>query len=87
MVVGNGIFTPKCLSLNYIRKNIVVCDGGATESNALKSRYGIHYLGIREHDLWVCDTVNASLGLRYAHQLEINHLCSYVYQERIQSKF
>jgi hypothetical protein len=65
VVIGNGTFTPKCLSLNYIRKNSVVCDGGATESDALKSKYGIHYLRIRERDLWVCDTVNASIGLRY----------------------
>ena len=65
VVIGNGKFTPKCLSLNYIRKNSVVCDGGATESDALKSKYGIHYLWIRERDLWVCDTVNASIGLRY----------------------
>ena len=65
VVVGNGILTPKRLSLNYIRNNIVVCDGGATDLDAIKSRYGIHYLQIREGDLWVCDTVNASLGLRY----------------------
>jgi hypothetical protein len=51
--------------LNYIRNNIVVCDGGATDSDAIKSRYAIHYLRICEGDLWVCDTVNASLGLRY----------------------
>jgi hypothetical protein len=37
VVIGNGIFTPKCLSLNYIRKNSVLCDGGATESDALKA--------------------------------------------------
>jgi len=44
VVVGNGILTPKRLSLNYIRNNIVVCDGGATDSDAIKSRYGFHYL-------------------------------------------
>ncbi len=65
VVVGNGILKPKRLSLNYIRNNIVVCDGGATNLDAIKSRYGIHYLQIRERDLWVCDTVNASLGLCY----------------------
>ena len=65
MVIGNGSFTPTCLSLNYIRKNSVVCDGGVTESDALKSKYGIHYLCVREGDLWVCDMVNASIGLRY----------------------
>jgi len=65
VVVGNGILTPKHLSLNYIRNNIVVCDGGATDLDAIKSRYGIHYLQIREGDLWVCDMVNVSLGLHY----------------------
>jgi hypothetical protein len=65
VVVGNGPLKSnvKRLSLNYIRNNIVVCDGGATDSDAIKSRYGIHYLRIREGDLWVCDTVNASIGL------------------------
>ena len=53
------------LSLNYIRRNSVVCDGGATESHALKSKYGIHYLRVLKGDLWVCDTVNPSIGLRY----------------------
>jgi len=43
VVIGNCIFTPKCLSLNFIRKNSVVCDGGATESDALKSKYQIWY--------------------------------------------
>ncbi len=33
--------------------------------DAIKSRFGIHYLQIREGDLWVADTVNASLGMRY----------------------
>jgi hypothetical protein len=65
VVVGNGILMPKCLSLNYIRNNIVVCNGGATDLDAIKNRYGIHSFRIREHDLWVCDTVNASLGLHY----------------------
>jgi len=44
VVIGNGIFMPKCLTLNFIRKNSVVCDRGATESDALKSKYGIIYL-------------------------------------------
>jgi hypothetical protein len=37
VVVGNGIFTPKRLTLNYIRNNIVVCDGGATDSDAINA--------------------------------------------------
>ncbi len=43
----------------------MVCDGGATDSDALKRRYGIHYLQIREGDLWVDDTASASIGLRH----------------------
>ena len=65
VVIGNGIHMPKCLSLNYIRKTSVVCDGGATESDTLKSKYGIHYLRVLNGDLWKCDTVNASIGLCY----------------------
>ncbi len=37
VVVGNGILTPKRLSLNYIRNNIVVCNGGATDLDAIKA--------------------------------------------------
>ncbi len=38
VVVGNGPLklNVKCLSLNYIRNNIVVCDGGDTDSDAKK---------------------------------------------------
>ncbi len=65
VVVGIGPLklNDKCLSLNYIRNNIVVCDGGDTDSDAIKHTSGIHPLQIREGDLWVSDTVNASLGL------------------------
>ena len=65
VVVGKGILTPKRFNLNYIRNNIVVCDGGATDLDAIDSRFGIHYLRIRDGDLWVADTLNASLGLRH----------------------
>ncbi len=61
-MVGNGILTPKRLSLNYIRNNIVVCDGGATDLDAIKSRFGIHYLWIREGDLWVAGTFRLDLS-------------------------
>ena len=44
VVVGKGILTPKRFNLNYIRNNVVVCDGGATDLDAIKSRFGIHYL-------------------------------------------
>ncbi len=38
VVVGNGLLklNVKCLSLNYIRNNIVVCIGGDTDSDAIK---------------------------------------------------
>ena len=66
VVVGNGPLKSnvKCLNLDYIRKNIVVCDGGDTDSDGIKHTSAIHPLRIREGDLWVSDTVNASLGLR-----------------------
>ena len=46
VVVGNGLLklNVKCLSLNYIRNNIVVCDGGDTDSDAIKNTSGIHCL-------------------------------------------
>jgi hypothetical protein len=68
VVVGDGPLKSniKCLSLNELRNNIVVCDGGDTDSDAVKDiSSGIHCLRIREGDLWVTDTVNGSLGLRY----------------------
>ena len=44
--VGNGPLKSnvKCLSLNYIRNNIVVCNGGDTDSDAIKHTPGIHPL-------------------------------------------
>jgi hypothetical protein len=48
------------MSSDYIRKNIVKCNGGDTTSDAFKS---IHYLQIHDGDLWVADTINASIGL------------------------
>ncbi len=50
------------MSLDYIRKNIVVCDGGDTTSDAIKNTStlnSVHYLWIRDGDLWVADTDNA----------------------------
>jgi hypothetical protein len=67
--VGNGPLKSNVrrLSLDEIRKNIVVCDGGATDSDAIKDTPtpGILCLRIRNRDLWVADTVNKSFGLRY----------------------
>jgi hypothetical protein len=54
------------VSLDYIRKNIVVCNGGDTTSNAIKNTLAlnsVHYLQICDGDLWVADTANASIGL------------------------
>ncbi len=56
------------MSSDYIRKNIVVSNGGDTTSNAIKNTStfkSVHYLRIRDGDLWVTDTVNASIGLRF----------------------
>ncbi len=46
VVVGNGLLksNDKCLSLNYIRNNIVVCDGSDTDLDAIKNTSGIHCL-------------------------------------------
>jgi hypothetical protein len=56
------------MSSDYIRKNIVVCNGGDTTCNAKKNTLAfksIHYLQIHDGDLWVADTINASIGLRF----------------------
>jgi hypothetical protein len=54
------------MSSDHIRKNIVVCNGGDTTSNVIKNTLAfksVHYLQIRDGDLWVADTTNASIGL------------------------
>jgi hypothetical protein len=54
------------MSLDYIRKNIVVCNGGDTTSDAITNTSAlnsVHYLRIRDGNLWVADTANASIGL------------------------
>ncbi len=54
------------MSSDYIRKNIVVCNGGDTTSHTIKNTSAfksVHYLWIRDGDLWVADTANASIGL------------------------
>jgi hypothetical protein len=56
------------MSLDYIRKNIVVCDRGDTTSNAITNTSAlnsVHYLQIRDGDSWVADTANASIGLGF----------------------
>jgi hypothetical protein len=56
------------MSLDYIRKNIIVCDGGDTTSDAIKNTSAlnsVHCLQICDGDFWVADTANASIGLRF----------------------
>jgi hypothetical protein len=56
------------MSLDYIRKNTVVCNGGDTISDAITNTSAfnsVHYLRIRDGDIWVADTANASIGLRF----------------------
>jgi hypothetical protein len=56
------------MSSDYIRKNIVVCNGGDTISDATNNILAfksVHCLRIRDGDLWVADTANASIGLRF----------------------
>ncbi len=55
-------------SSDYNRKNIVVCDVGDTTSNAKTNTLAfksIDYLGVHDGDLWVADTINASIGLHF----------------------
>ncbi len=54
------------MSLDYIKKSIVVCNGGDTTSNAIKNILAfksIQYLQIHDGDFWVAHTVNASIRL------------------------
>ncbi len=56
------------MSSDYIRKIIVVCEGGDTTFNAIRNTSAlnsVHYLQIQDGDLWVADTANATVGLRF----------------------
>ncbi len=56
------------MSSDYIRKSIVVCNEGDTTSNAITNTSAfnsVHYLQIRDGDLWVADTANASIDLHF----------------------
>jgi len=58
----------KIMTTDDIRRHIVVCDGGDTIDDAIQpesSSSDVHYLRIRDGDLWIADTVNATLGLRF----------------------
>ncbi len=56
------------LTLDYIKKNIVVCNGGDNECDGIQNTLdfeNVCYLRIRDGDLRVADTVNYCKGLRY----------------------
>jgi hypothetical protein len=55
----------KMLTTDEIRRHIVVCDGGDTINNAIQPESSSTILRIRDGDLWIADTVNATLGLRF----------------------
>ncbi len=58
----------KLLDFNYIKKHVVVCDGGDNESNGIQNRPdidGVNCLRVRDGDNWVADTKCALLGLRH----------------------
>ena len=57
----------KCLNVDFIKENVVVCDGGDTYSETIRKitcNSNVHCLRISNGDLWVADTINASIGLR-----------------------
>ena len=54
------------LTIEQITKQVVVCDGGDADCDAiLPTEKDMYCLSIRNDDLWVADTSNASLGLRH----------------------
>jgi len=62
------VASEKSLSLDFLKKNIVVCDGGNNNCDGIKltlTSNSVHCLRIRNGDLWVEDTSNQLLGLRY----------------------
>jgi hypothetical protein len=56
------------MTTDDIRRHIVVCDGGDAIDDDIQpesSSSDVHDLRIRDGDLWIADTVNATLGLRF----------------------
>jgi hypothetical protein len=56
------------MNTDDIRRHIVVCDEGDTIDDAIQpesSSSNVHYLRICDGDLWIADTVNATLGLHF----------------------
>lgn len=59
----------QCLSTDFIKNNIVVCDGGNDRKCVLSPPLNTtwHCLRICNGDQWVADTANHHIGLRYSH--------------------
>ncbi len=58
----------KHMTTEYIKHHIVLCDGGDTIDDAIQTDVigsDIQVLHIRNGDLWVADTGNATLGLHF----------------------
>ncbi len=56
------------MDFDYIKENVVVCDGGDNESNGIQNRLdidGVNCLQVRDGDIWVADTKCVLLGLRH----------------------
>ncbi len=63
-----GICFLNCFVKDCFPRHIVVCDGGDTIDDAIQpesSSSDVHYLRICDGDLWIANTVNATLGLRF----------------------
>ncbi len=56
------------MTTDNTRREIVLCDGGDTNDDAIQqdsSSSDVNFLRICDGDLWVADTINATLGLRF----------------------
>jgi hypothetical protein len=58
----------QCLLTDFIKNNIVVCNGGNDHKRVLSPALNTtwHCLQICNSDLWVADTVNPNIGLWYS---------------------
>ncbi len=59
----------QCLSTDFIKNNIVVCNGGNDHKRVLSPPLNTtwHCLRICNGNLWVADTVNPHIGLYFSH--------------------
>jgi hypothetical protein len=58
----------KVMTTDNIRREIVVCDEGDTNDDAIQqdsSNSNVKFLCIHDDDLWVADMINATLGLHF----------------------